>query len=109
MYDEPVQATPQQFITKCCRSCNQLLLRGYVWPRNGVAASLALSGPSDLDCRSLYTLAARPVRSLAAMKMQVPFMQLPLAFDAAALRAEIGAIGESAWRPHPQGYPVMTR
>ena len=39
------------------------------------------------------------------MKMQVPFMQLPLVFDAAALEAEIGAIGESAWRPHPQGYP----
>src|SRR5512139_39055 len=39
------------------------------------------------------------------MKMQVPFMQLPLVFDAAALQAEIGAIAESAWRPHPQGYP----
>jgi hypothetical protein len=39
------------------------------------------------------------------MKMQVPFMQLPLVFDAAALQAEIGAIDESAWRPHPQGYP----
>ena len=38
------------------------------------------------------------------MKMQVPFMQLPLAFDAAALRAEVDAIDPSAWRPHPQGY-----
>ena len=38
------------------------------------------------------------------MKMQVPFMQLPLAFDAAALRAEVDAIAPSAWRPHPQGY-----
>ncbi len=39
------------------------------------------------------------------MKLQYPFMQLPVAFDAAALAAEVGAIAESAWRPHPQGYP----
>ncbi len=32
-------------------------------------------------------------------------MQLPLRFDAAALQAEVRAIPESAWRPHPQGYP----
>ncbi len=38
------------------------------------------------------------------MKLQYPFMQLPLSFDAAALEAEVGAIAESAWRPHPQGY-----
>ena len=38
------------------------------------------------------------------MKMQVPFMQLPICFDAAALRAEVEAIDPSAWRPHPQGY-----
>jgi hypothetical protein len=31
-------------------------------------------------------------------------MQLPLSFDAAALEAEVGAVEESAWRPHPQGY-----
>jgi Sulfotransferase family/Aspartyl/Asparaginyl beta-hydroxylase len=38
------------------------------------------------------------------MKLQYPFMQLPLSFDAAALEAEVRAIEESAWRPHPQGY-----
>ena len=39
------------------------------------------------------------------MKLQVPFLQLPLLFDAEALAAEIAAIGEEAWRPHPQGFP----
>jgi hypothetical protein len=39
------------------------------------------------------------------MKLQYPFMQLPLSFDAAALEAEVAAIESSAWRPHPQGYP----
>jgi hypothetical protein len=39
------------------------------------------------------------------MKLDVPFLQLPLSFDAAALAAEIDALGEGAWRPHPQGFP----
>jgi hypothetical protein len=39
------------------------------------------------------------------MKLHVPFVQLPLHFDAARLRAEVGQIPESSWRPHPQGYP----
>jgi len=39
------------------------------------------------------------------MKLQVPFIQLPLAFDAGALAAEIAALGEAPWRPHPQGFP----
>lgn len=39
------------------------------------------------------------------MKLQVPFIQLPVTFDAAALAAEIDALGESVWRPHPQGFP----
>jgi len=39
------------------------------------------------------------------MKLQVPFVQLPLAFDADRLAAEISALGEDAWKPHPQGYP----
>jgi hypothetical protein len=39
------------------------------------------------------------------MKLEVPFLQLPLTFDASALAAEIEALGESAWRPHPQGFP----
>lgn len=39
------------------------------------------------------------------MKLPVPFIQLPLLFDAEALAAEINAIEESHWRPHPQGFP----
>jgi hypothetical protein len=39
------------------------------------------------------------------MKLQVPFIQLPVRFDADVLAAEIAALGEEAWRPHPQGYP----
>jgi hypothetical protein len=39
------------------------------------------------------------------MKLPVPFIQLPLLFDAAVLAAEINAIPESSWRPHPQGFP----
>ena len=38
------------------------------------------------------------------MKLGVPFLQFPLLFDAAALAAEVQAIDESAWRPHPAGY-----
>jgi hypothetical protein len=38
------------------------------------------------------------------MKLQVPFVQLPLHFDAPRLLAEIEQLGEDAWRPHPQGY-----
>lgn len=34
----------------------------------------------------------------------MPFIQLPLAFDAGALAAEIEALGEGAWMPHPQGF-----
>ncbi|KAF1725948.1 sulfotransferase [Pseudoxanthomonas japonensis] len=32
------------------------------------------------------------------MKLQVPFIQLPILFDAAAMLAEVSAIEESAWR-----------
>lgn len=39
------------------------------------------------------------------MKLAVPFVQLPLSFDAATLAAEVQAIGDAAWRPHPQGFP----
>ena len=38
------------------------------------------------------------------MKLQVPFIQLPLLFDAGALAQEIDALGESVWKPHPQGF-----
>lgn len=39
------------------------------------------------------------------MRLQFPFIQLPLRFDAATLAAEVAAIDESEWRPHPQGFP----
>jgi hypothetical protein len=39
------------------------------------------------------------------MKLQVPFLQLPLRFDAEALAAEVLAIDEASWRPHPNGLP----
>jgi hypothetical protein len=39
-----------------------------------------------------------------AVKLQMPFLQIPLLFDAAALAAEIDALGESVWKPHPQGF-----
>ena len=39
------------------------------------------------------------------MRLQFPFIQLPLRYDAAALAAEVAAIAESEWRPHPQGFP----
>ena len=39
------------------------------------------------------------------MKLAVPFLQFPLRFDADALAAEVAAIGEEAWRPHPNGLP----
>ena len=38
------------------------------------------------------------------MRLPVPFIQLPLRFDAAALAAEIRALGEAAWMPHPEGF-----
>lgn len=39
------------------------------------------------------------------MKLDHPFLQLPLSFDADALAREVSALGEAVWRPHPQGYP----
>ncbi|MCX7034787.1 MAG: aspartyl/asparaginyl beta-hydroxylase domain-containing protein, partial [Arenimonas sp.] len=39
------------------------------------------------------------------MKLPHPFVQLPLLFDAGRLEAEIAALGEDAWLPHPQGFP----
>jgi hypothetical protein len=38
------------------------------------------------------------------MQLPTEFIQLPLRFDAARLAAEISAVGENAWRPHPQGF-----
>ena len=39
------------------------------------------------------------------MKLPVPFIQLPLAFDVAALSADIAAFDEQMWRAHPDGIP----
>lgn len=36
------------------------------------------------------------------MKLQVPFVQLPLRFDSGRLAEEVLAFDASAWRPHPQ-------
>ncbi len=38
------------------------------------------------------------------MKLEHPFIQLPLKFDAELLAREVTAIDESAWLPHPQGF-----
>lgn len=38
------------------------------------------------------------------MKLQAPFLQLPVLFDAEVLAAEIEAVGEEGWLPHPSGY-----
>ena len=42
------------------------------------------------------------------MKLPVPFIQLPLQFDAAALAAEVAAFDESLWQPHPNAIPGNT-
>ena len=39
------------------------------------------------------------------MKLSAPFIQLPVRFDAPALAGEIARLDESAWMPHPQGFP----
>ena len=39
------------------------------------------------------------------MKLQAPFIQLPLLFEASVLAAEVDALGESVWRDHPQKFP----
>jgi hypothetical protein len=39
------------------------------------------------------------------MKLQVPFVQLPLHFDADTLVREIAALGSAGWREHPQKFP----
>jgi hypothetical protein len=39
------------------------------------------------------------------MKLQYPFIQLPLRFDAVALAAEAARVDESEWIAHPQGFP----
>lgn len=38
------------------------------------------------------------------MRLPAPFIQLPLRFDVGQMAAEVAALGEATWRPHPQGY-----
>lgn len=42
------------------------------------------------------------------MKLDAPFVQLPMVYDAQLLADEISAIDASAWRPHPQGFAGNT-
>ncbi|MEO8505816.1 MAG: TIGR03032 family protein [Acidobacteriota bacterium] len=39
------------------------------------------------------------------LKLATEFVRLPIHFDAERLAAEVLALPESEWRPHPQGYP----
>jgi hypothetical protein len=39
------------------------------------------------------------------MKLRVRFLELPIRFDAERLAAEVAALPESAWRPHPKKFP----
>lgn len=39
------------------------------------------------------------------MKLPAPFIELPIGFDAATLAAEVAAIEEPCWRPHPNALP----
>jgi uncharacterized protein (TIGR03032 family) len=39
------------------------------------------------------------------MQLAAAFTRLPIRFDAERLAAEIEALPESAWRPHPEGHP----
>ncbi len=39
------------------------------------------------------------------MKLHVPFVQLPLQFDATRLMAEIDALGADKWIEQPQKFP----
>lgn len=38
------------------------------------------------------------------MRLPAPFIKLPLRFDTARLRAEVGQFSEGEWRAHPQGF-----
>lgn len=39
------------------------------------------------------------------MHLTSPFVRLRFQFDAERLAAEVGSLPESAWKPHPHGYP----
>ncbi len=67
--------------------------RSHVWSVGLGNGTLALDAP---------TPSAQP---LVSMKLAAPFIQLPLRFDAQTLAAEIDALGDTCWMPHPQGFP----
>lgn len=71
------------------------------WERGSWAAGAArpvVESGNSFDNRNLN-------KHGCVMKLQVPFIQLPLQFDTARLASEIQALGSAAWRPHPQKYP----
>ncbi|MFM8862284.1 MAG: aspartyl/asparaginyl beta-hydroxylase domain-containing protein, partial [Acidimicrobiia bacterium] len=37
------------------------------------------------------------------MRLDVPFVRLPITFDVDAIEAEVAALPESLWQPHPEG------
>ena len=39
------------------------------------------------------------------MQLDSEFIRIPLRFDPAILMDEVDALGEGAWRPHPEGHP----
>jgi hypothetical protein len=39
------------------------------------------------------------------MQLPVPFLRIPLDFDAARLATEVAQFAPADWRPHPQGHP----
>src|SRR5688572_8061580 len=57
-----------------------------------------------------FDLAARSCRGVTRwvrgtpMKLNARFIQLPLSYDAELLAKEISALGDDAWRPHPEGF-----
>lgn len=60
-------------------------------------------GVQDCVASSLNTLDLRIEGR--PMKLQVPFVQLPLQFEASRLCAEIDALGADQWIDHPQKFP----
>jgi uncharacterized protein (TIGR03032 family) len=45
------------------------------------------------------------LETIEIMQLPHPFIRLPAQFDAERLCEEVNAIPESAWNPHPQGFP----
>jgi hypothetical protein len=54
--------------------------------------------------RSASARAARRENENDGMRLTQPLLQLPIHFDANALAAEVQALPDSAWDPHPTGF-----